>query len=122
MARPVRRLVSERGVVAFSIAEGLEGRELDAIRRRAAEEAVNKMTAALLDIDVNAFAAPAAGLGGLRGKTVEEVAATLLGLVEPSQLEQEVVAGGDAPVGAEVEKMARELLGLIGPASLESNS
>jgi hypothetical protein len=97
-------------------------RELEEVRRRAAEEAVNRMTAALLEIDVAAFAAPAAGLDGLRGRSVDEVAATLLGLVESAQLEQEVAAGDVPPTGAQVEEMTRDLLDLIDPSSLESNS
>ncbi len=97
-------------------------RELDQVRRRAGEEAVNRMTAALLEIDVAAFAAPAAGLDGLRGMSVDEVAAKLLGLVESAQLEQEVPAGGVPPTGVQVEEMTRDLLGLIDPSALESDS
>jgi hypothetical protein len=97
-------------------------REMDDVRRSAAEDAVNRMTAALLEIDVAAFAAPAAGLDGLRGMNVDEVAAKLLGLVESAQREQEVTAGGVPPTGAQVEEMTRDLLGLIDPSSLESNS
>jgi hypothetical protein len=103
-----RRLAEERERLAAEHAA-----ELERVRATAAEEVANRLTAALLELDVAAFAAPAAGAGfgdGFAGKSVDEVTRTLLTLVDPETLATETAAPG----GAQVDEMAAELLKLVG--------
>ena len=106
--------------------ERLESRhaeELEAVRRNAAAEAADRMTAALLEMDLATVAAlgpgaPAGGDGGgvaamaqLRGGSPDEVAARLLEMVSPDTLDPDAAPAG----GSQVDRMAQELLQWVGP-------
>ena len=59
-------------------------------------------------------------LAGLRGKGVDDVAATLLGLLDTRGLETGEVPPGSG--GARVDQVASELLGLVGPELPKKNT
>lgn len=103
-----RRLAEERERLAAE-----HTAELERVRATAAEEVANRLTAALLELDVSAFAGSAAGVGfgdGFAGQSVDEVTQTLLALVDPQTLAAETAAPG----GPQVEEMAAELMKLVG--------
>ncbi len=90
--------------------EARHAAELERVRRDAARDVVDRLTAALLEVDIAAFAAPAATpLAGLAGGSVDEVAAALLQLVDPSSLDQADAATG----GDDVDRVASELLAIV---------
>ncbi len=90
--------------------EARHAEELERVRRDAARDVVDRLTAALLEVDLAAFAAPAAApLAGLAGGSVDEVAAALLQLVDPSSLDEATAATG----GDDVDRVASELLQLV---------
>jgi hypothetical protein len=91
--------------------------ELERVRRSAAEEVVNQLTAALLEVDVSGFAAPGF-LEGLQGRSIDEVAAALLGLVRQEALDESTEPSDEE----RVEQAASELLEMIDPDRLEENS
>ncbi len=90
--------------------ETRHGQELERIRHDAARDVVDRLTAALLEVDLAAFAAPASPLAGLAGGSVDDIAATLLQLVDPSSLDQVDAAPGQ---GEEVDRVASELLAAL---------
>ncbi|MCP3961974.1 MAG: hypothetical protein GY719_29380 [bacterium] len=90
--------------------EARHAEELERVRRDAARDVVDRLTAALLEVDLAAFAAPTpAPLAGLAGGSVDEVAAALLQLVDPSSLDEaSSEAGGD-----DIDRVASELLAIV---------
>lgn len=97
--------------------ERLHAEELDRLRRDAARDVVDRLTSALLDVDVTTFAAPAdagaqGAAGAFRGQSVEDVSAALLRLVDPAALAGE--GGGAAAPDERVGQMAAELLRALG--------
>jgi hypothetical protein len=112
-----RRAADEaRGEAALAAAAELEAlqasheAELERVRRRALEEAVDRLTGSLLGLDPAAFTSPR-GLS-LQGG-VEEVTATLL-----AALDGDEPAAVPGPAGAEVERVAAELLALVQSAAV----
>lgn len=94
--------------------------ELERVRRQAAEEVVDRLTSALLEVDVSGLPRPAAaGAAGLSlpaGGNVDDVAATLLQAVGPDALEGD----GGEPSSPQVAELTSRLLSLIDTESLES--
>jgi len=106
--------------------EARHAEDLERVRRTAAEEAANRMTAALLDLDLATVAglgggAPGAGSGdgaaglSFAGQTPDQVAARLLEMVRPETLELD--AEEDPEPSAEgssaVQEMTQELMKLV---------
>ncbi len=109
--RAEARLREEHAEQTSSTRAQLEARhaeELERVRHDAARDVVDRLTAALLEVDLAAFAAPVpAPLAGLAGGSVDDVAAALLQLVDPSTLDRESAEPGS---GEEVDRVASELL------------
>ncbi|MCP3959491.1 MAG: hypothetical protein GY719_16715 [bacterium] len=92
--------------------EAEHARQLERLRHDATRDVVDRLTSALLEIDVAAFVepSPAAGLASLAGRGVDDVASVLLEIADPGSLD----AAGDAGAGdTGVEKLASELLRLV---------
>ncbi len=65
--------------------EAAHGTEIERVRREAAEEVADRLTAALVGVDPGLFAPPSSGAGALAalaGRDAEEVSAELLALIE----------------------------------------
>lgn len=92
--------------------------QLERTERRATEDAVTRLTAALMEVDVAALAEPASGFETLAGRSVDDVAAMLLSAVQESTLTEE--PGG--PTGERIDQAAEKLLELIDPDRLEENA
>lgn len=126
----VERVRSELETRFAEERERLEARhaeELAAVRRSAAAEAADRMTAALLELDLATVAALGAGApaggdaggagwagplaGGIAGQSPDEVAARLLEMVSPDTLDPDAAPAG----GSQVDRMAEELMKLVGP-------
>ncbi len=92
--------------------EAHHAEELERVRDDAARDVVDRLTAALLEVDLASFAAPAPAAGplaGLSGGDVDGVAAALLEIVDVASLDEE-----RAEAGAEgVEQLAADLLSLV---------
>jgi hypothetical protein len=91
-------------------------RELESLRRKATEDVVTQLTAALLEVDIGALASSTL-IEGLQGRTVDEVAEVLLEAISPEALREE--SAGEA--GEQVEQAAEKLMELIDPDRLEEN-
>jgi hypothetical protein len=103
--------------------EARHAEELEALRRTAAAEAADRMTAALLEMDLATVAAlgpvaPAAGDGtgaaswaAIAGQSPDDVAARLLEMVSPDTLDPDAAPAG----GSQADRMAEELMKLMGP-------
>lgn len=92
--------------------ERLEARHAEAleqVRRTAADDVVTQLTAALLEVDLSGFPAPA--VPGFSGMSVDEVTQALLAAVRPETLDE---ASGEAPP-EQVERAASKLMDMIGP-------
>jgi hypothetical protein len=99
--------------------ERLEARHaeiLEQVRRDAAEDVVTQLTAALLEVDLSAFPAPA--VPGFTGMSVDEVTQALLAAVRPETLDE---APGEAPA-ERIERAASELMDMIGPEGPEETA
>lgn len=90
--------------------------ELERLRRDAAEEVVTELTAALLDVDASALAAPTL-IEGLGGRSVDEITEVLLQAVRPETLDEESAG----PAGTNVEQAAARLMEALDPDRLEEN-
>ncbi len=120
-AAEARRETEERAEKELAELASRHAAELERLRREAVEEAVGRITAAILEVDPATFvadteapAAPAgpAALAGFAGRSVDEVAAELLRLVDPATLDRQSAA--PAPGGDErVAKIASELGRLV---------
>ncbi len=93
--------------------EARHAEELERVRRDAARDVVDRLTAALFEVDPSTFAVVdrlPATLTGLSGDDVDSVAAALLEIVDAASLDDEptVPAAADG-----VEKMAADLLRLV---------
>lgn len=81
--------------------------ELERVRRDAAEEVANRLTAALLEVDVSGLPPVSGTTPGLAlGGDVDQVARTLLAAVEAD-------GAGPEAASAEVEAMTARLLGML---------
>ena len=115
----VREELVEQAAKERAALEARHAEELEQVRRDAARDVVDRLTAALLEVDVAAFAvpdpaaAPLAGLAGssagLAGRDVDSVAAALLQIVDAGSLDEEPAESG----GEGVEKLASDLLSLV---------
>jgi hypothetical protein len=115
----VKRAQEDAEARAREERERLEARHAEAlerVRRDAAEDVVNQLTAALLDVDISGLAVP--GIPGFQGMSVDEVTQALLAAVRPETLD---AAPGEAPP-ERVERAASELMDMIDPRRLEENS
>lgn len=118
----VREEVEARAREEREAAAGRHAEELEALRRGAVEEVVDRLTAALLEVDVASFASPAAAaapLAGLGG-SVEEVSAALTALAGGAG-EGEDRGNGAKPADPRVDRLAAELLAAADLDHLESN-
>jgi len=113
-----RRAREERDALAAEERVALEARhaeDLERVKRTAEEEAVNRLTAALLEVDLSVLPAPGSGgIAAFTGKNVDEVAAALMAAIDPDRLE-----AGEGPASETVERTAAELLQHIDPDRLE---
>ncbi len=107
----VREELEEQAAKERAALEARHAEELERVRHDAARDVVDRLTSALLEVDVAAFTAPApAGpLAGLAGTDVDSVAAALLQIVDVASLDDE----GAEPAAEEVEKLASDLLDLV---------
>jgi len=85
--------------------------ELERVRRRAVEDVVNRLTAAVLGVDGSLFESP---LAELAGRDVEEVSAELLEMAAGVDPEVEAEVGDDGPARDAVDQVVAELTGLLG--------
>jgi hypothetical protein len=85
--------------------------ELERVRRRAVEDVVNRLTAAVLGVDGAAFESP---LAPLAGRDVEDVSAELLEMVAGVDPDQAEPGDVDGPAKAAVDQVMAELTGLLG--------
>jgi len=93
--------------------------ELEMMRERASREAVDRLTAALLDVDLGLFAEPAPAAPSFVGKTVDEVAESLLAAVGGLG-DDELAAGDGSPsTSGAVSEAADRLLALIDTPELD---
>ncbi len=107
----LRRELEGRVAEERAALEARHAEELERVRRDASRDVVDRLTAALFEVDLATFApaAPAAGpLAGLSGD-VDSVAAALLEIADVGSLDQPAEAGA----GEGVEKMAADLLDLV---------
>jgi len=117
-ARRAREAAEAEARDAQTALESSHAEELERMRLTAAEEAVNRLTAALLEVDLSVFPAPGAGgFPALGGRDVDEVAAALLAAIDPDKLE-----AGEGPASETVERTAAELLQKIDPDRLEDDT
>lgn len=90
--------------------------ELERVRRRAVEDVVNRLTAAVLGVDGAAFESP---LAQLAGGDVDEVSASLLGMVAGLDPERDgdgmAAASAQGPAKEAVDQVVAELAALVGP-------
>ncbi len=68
--------------------EASHTQELERLRRDAARDVVDRLTASLLEVDVASLTGPPAPISSLGGLSVEETAAALLELVDPATLDE----------------------------------
>ncbi len=106
----VREELEEQAAKERAALEARHAQELERVRDDAARDVVDRLTSALLEVDVASFAAPAPALAGLAGRDVDSVAAALLQIVDVASLEDEPAAAGAADG---VEKLASDLLSLV---------
>jgi len=101
--------------------EAAHAAELERVREQAAHEAVDRLTAALLEVDLGLFAETPRQIPSLAGKTADEVAETLMAAVgnDLSEMEASVATGNGAPSSEAVDAAARQLLELVDPAAIE---
>jgi hypothetical protein len=113
------RVREELAATAATERAALEARhagELAALERRSVERVVDRLTSALLEVDVAAFApaaatgSPLAALGG-PGASVDEVSAHLLQLLESAP--PAAGNGGAPPPDPRVDQLAAELLATV---------
>ena len=124
--RAAEQAREEAEAAARAEREDLERRhaeEVEQIRAQAADETLSRLTAALMEVDPNELVSlppSSSPLAAFAGKSVDEVAAGLLEILDLDKLdtERETPAKG----GEKVDEVASELLGLIGPDSLEENA
>jgi len=95
--------------------------ELERVRERAARQAVDNLTAALLDVDLGLFAEMPREIPSLAGKTADEVADSLMAAIgsDLSEMDETVAAGNGAPSSEAVDAAARQLLELVDPSEIE---
>lgn len=116
-AETTRKEADARALEERQRLERMHAEELERLRETAARDVVDRLTSALLEVDpAELVAAPAAGtpaagtpaapIGGFQGRSIEEVTAALLALVDPATLDEERRGAGDE----RVERMASELL------------
>ncbi len=124
-AAEARRSAEAKAVEELAALRVQHTAEIEQLRRAAVEEAVGRITAAILEVDpatlvaetgdggVAATVAPGP-LAGFAGRGVDEVAAELLRLVDPATLDRESAGPGDR--GDErVAQIASELGRLVAP-------
>lgn len=93
--------------------------EIELVRERASREAVDRLTSALLDVDLGLFAEQVPTAPSFVGKTVDEVAESLLSAVG-SVSDEELAAGdGSPPASGAVAEAADRLLALIDTPDLD---
>ena len=84
------------------------------MRRDAARDVVDRLTAALTDVNVAELTdldTSPATLGGFQGRSVDEVATALMELVEPATLDQAPTASAPtASSDQRVDRLASELM------------
>jgi hypothetical protein len=100
--------------------EGAHAAELERVRREAAEEVADRLTAALLDLDAAAFSPRMGAVGplaALAGRDADEVSAALLEALGPdgtgAALDESAQEAAPPPAGSPVAQVATELLALI---------
>lgn len=103
------RLAAEKARMAEEMAA-----EIERVKRTAGEELANRLTAALLDVDLASLPSGGGGLAAFRGKSVDQIAGELMQVLGGADLEAE----NDGAANARVDSMANELMKLIDPEDL----
>lgn len=118
-AAAAQREAEERARGEIAELEARHAEELERLRREAVEEAVGRITAAILEVDPASLVGPGSGLpdagapaaaapfAGFQGRSVDEVAAELLRLVDPATLDREAEAPGDERVAQIASELGR---------------
>ncbi len=104
--------------------EAAHAAELERVRERSAREAVDRLTAALLEVDLGLFSELPPEIPSLAGKTADQVAAALMDavgsdLAEMAETVETIAAGDGAPSSEAVDAAARQLLELVDPAAID---
>ncbi len=106
----LREELEHRAARAQATLEARHADELERVRREAARDVVDRLTAALFEVDLGTFTptrATAASLASLASEDVDSVEAALLEIVDPASLDEEPVR---PHLPEKVEKIATQLL------------
>lgn len=123
-AEATREEVEEAARAERERLEAAHAAELARVRETASREAVDRLTAALLDVDLGLFAEAAPSVPSFAGKTPDEVAESLLSAIggELDEDDLEATAGDGAGDGDAVSRATERLMGLIDLSDLDEES